>query len=74
MKTQLKFICVSKTIRGAGESQTKEYEFTAVTTGEANKSFWKWTPSGSLKFQCVNPAVDFETGKEYDLELEITQG
>lgn len=70
MATRCKFTCVSKTIRGSGDGQTTEYEFSPVTNGtDEDKSFWKWTPSGSLKFSCLNPAVNFETGKTYYLDL-----
>lgn len=70
MTTRCKFVCVSKTIRGAGENKNNEFEFAPVTNGsDENKTFWKWTPSGSLKFSCLNPAVDFETGKNYYLDI-----
>lgn len=70
MNTRCKFTCVSKTTRGAGENKTNEYEFTPVTSGsDEDKSFWRWTPSGSLKFACLNPNVDFETGKTYYVDI-----
>lgn len=70
MSTRCKFVCISKTIRGAGEQEQKSFEFTPVTGGsDENKSFWKWTPSGKLEFSCLNPDVEFEVGKEYYLDL-----
>jgi hypothetical protein len=31
-------------------------ELAAVTGGsDENKSFWKWTPSATIKMQCLNP-------------------
>ena len=32
---------------------------------------WRWTPSGSLQLDCLNPAASqyFELGKEYFLEF-----
>lgn len=70
MTTRCKFICVSKTITGAGENQTNAFVFTPVTNASPeDKSFWKWTPSGKLEFACTNPSVDFEPGKTYYLDL-----
>lgn len=68
--TRAKFKCESKTIRGAGENRTNDYEFTPVTgTSEENKGFWKWTPSGKLQMSCTNPKVDFQPGKEYFVDI-----
>jgi hypothetical protein len=42
-----------------------------TATTEENKSFWQYTPSGSIKFNCVNTnAVEqFEVGKEYYIDF-----
>lgn len=70
MKTRCKFMCISKTMRGTGESAHNSFEFAPVVDGSAeDKSFWKWTPSGKLEFQCTNPDVDFEPGKAYFLDI-----
>jgi hypothetical protein len=70
VNTRCKFQCVSKTITGAGENQTNQFVFTPVTGGsDENKSFWKWTPSGKLEFNCLNKEVDFEIGKSYYLDI-----
>lgn len=70
MSTRAKFTCQAKTIRGTGENQQNTFEFTPVTGGsDENKSFWKWTPSGSLTLGCVNPSVNFEPGKDYYLDI-----
>lgn len=70
MNARCKFVCVSKTIRGAGESQNNSFEFGPVTGGsEENKSFWKYTPNGRLEFSCTNPDVDFIPGQEYFLDI-----
>lgn len=67
-----KFVCMSKTVRGSGENLQHSFEFAPVTGGsDENKSFWKWTPSGKLEMQCLNPSVDFEVGKEYYLDLHM---
>lgn len=72
--TRCKFTCVSKTVRGSGEHKSAEFEFTPVTNGsDEDKSFWKWTPSGSLRFACLNPAVNFEPDKTYYLEITEAQ-
>jgi hypothetical protein len=36
-----------------------------------NKTFWKWTPSGRIEFQCINEAAvnQFEVGKEYYVDF-----
>jgi hypothetical protein len=67
-------VCQEKTIRGSGENQQIDFRFNPVTGGsDENKKFWKWTPSGELKFSCLNPSVDFEPGKEYYLEISEAQ-
>ncbi len=67
MKTRCKFQCVSVTTR----SDSKDLEFTAVSSGntEEDKAFHKWTPSGTLKFNCLNPQVEFQPGKAYYLDI-----
>jgi hypothetical protein len=43
-----------------------------VTNGsEENKNFFKWTPSGEVKLQCLNPEASnqFEVGKEYYVDF-----
>jgi hypothetical protein len=48
-----------------------EYEFHAVygDSSPENKMFWKYTPSGQLKFSCMTQGPLFEVGKEYYLDL-----
>ena len=70
MNVRAKFVCVSKTIRGSGENQHNDFEFTPVTGGPGeNNSFWKWTPSGKLEMRCTNPDVDFVPGKAYYIDI-----
>jgi hypothetical protein len=72
MSARCKFTCVSKTISGVGENQTNTFVFTPVLSGAGeNREFWKWTPSGKLEFACLNPAVNFEIGKDYYLDLSL---
>ncbi len=72
-----KFRCTEKTIRtstgGYGEPKpvdTEEVKFQAVS-GEENKEWSKWTPSGELRIQITNPAAlaQFEVGKDYFLDF-----
>jgi hypothetical protein len=71
--TRCKFTCTSKTITGSGENQTNSFVFSAVTSNgtDENKKFWKYTPSGQLKFDCLNKEVDFEIGKDYYLDISV---
>ena len=42
---------------------------------EENKTFWKWTPSGRIEFQCINDAAveQFEVGKEYYVDFTVVE-
>jgi hypothetical protein len=65
-----KFVCNHISENGEGENKTKDFYFSPVTGGsDENRQFWKWTPSGELKFQCLNPSVNFEKGKTYYLDI-----
>lgn len=47
-------------------------ELEAVVSGsEENKSFFRWTPSGSLKFSSINAsaAEQFVPGAEYYIDI-----
>lgn len=62
-----KFRCVSVLQHESGD---KIYAFNAAVTGEENKSWSKWTPSGRLEITITNSdAQVFETGKEYYLDF-----
>lgn len=70
MTTRCKFRCDHVTDFG----EQKDVKFSAVTTGsEENKSFWKYTPGGSLTFSCINKNVKFQPGKEYYLDITEAQ-
>lgn len=61
-----KFRCDSK------DETTGKVKFSAVVGGSPeNRSFFKWTPTGSLSFSTFNkPVLDkFQVGKEYYLDL-----
>lgn len=72
-----KFRCTSKTSRTSAGSygepkpvDTEEVTLNAVS-GEENKEWSKWTPSGELRMQITNPAAlaQFEVGKDYFLDF-----
>jgi hypothetical protein len=52
--------------------EKRTLNFTPVgDSSPENKSFWEWTPSGSLQLGCVNQEAwkRFEIGKEYYLDF-----
>ncbi len=66
MNVRCKFVCIEKIER----ADTAGFKFSPVSSGsEENKQFWKWTPSGSFEFQCLNPDVKFEVGKSYYFDI-----
>ncbi|MDO3434323.1 hypothetical protein QWJ46_16710 [Rhizobium sp. CBN3] len=68
-----KFRCLSVThFADNGPDPQAEIRFNAVYgTGEENKSWSKWTPSGELKMMVTNPSAieAFELGKSYYLDF-----
>jgi len=69
MAVRAKFICTGKTTTPENGSTIT---FSAVVNGsDENRSFFKWTPSGSLTLQTVNDAAadQLEQGKEYYIDL-----
>lgn len=68
-----KFRCLSIThFADNGTDPQAEIRFHAVYgTGEENKSWSKWTPSGELKMMVTNPSAieAFELGKSYFLDF-----
>lgn len=67
MNTRCKFHCVSVTDKG----ESKDFLFTAVSSGNSDedKKFHKYTPSGELRFNCLNPRVEFKPGLAYYLDI-----
>lgn len=64
--TRAKFVCQSVTDNG----DTKSVVLTPVTNGsDEDKSFWKWTPSGRIEMQVLNPDVKFEPKKTYYVDF-----
>lgn len=67
MTTRAKFKCITVTEHEGGN---KSASFTPVVGGsEENKTFWKYTPSGSLDLTWLNPNVEFRPGQEYYLDI-----
>lgn len=74
MTVRAKFKVSSITIHEGG---TRSIEMSAVTSGsDENKAFWRWTPAGTLKMDCLNPeaSAQFEVGKEYYLDITLAEG
>ena len=70
MPTRAKFRCIEEITKVDG----KAYTFSPVTGhSEENKQFFKFTPYGKLEMGIVNPAVQFEVGKEYYLDITIAE-
>ena len=68
--TRCKFKCNSVTDYG----QSQSIDLSPVTGGsDENKDFWKWTPAGSFKIDCVNPEVKFVPNKEYYIDISETE-
>ena len=71
MKTRAKFYCsgVEKSYNGYQKRFTYTARFHAVTgDSEENKSFWQYTPSGSVELCTIREDL-FEPGKEYYLDF-----
>ncbi len=65
--TRAKFLCTDVKDNG---SDGKAVSFLPVTSGsEENESFFRFTPSGSIQLNVVNPEVNFEQGKEYYVDF-----
>ena len=75
-KIKAKFVCVSVVDQPA--HQQKNVSFYPVVSGsEENKSFAKYTPSGSLQLVIsyeTTASEAFEEGKEYYLDIYVADG
>ncbi len=73
MTTRAKFQCNTETTKrwGKDPATSRVYDFTAVYDAESpeDQRFAKATPSGSLSITVDNPAVTFEPGKAYYLDI-----
>jgi hypothetical protein len=74
MSVRAKFRCNTETLKKWGHTEeqvTRSYEFMAVYDPAIpeDQRYAKATPSGSLTIQVDNPAVAFEPGKQYYLDI-----
>lgn len=70
-----KFVCESYHVNGPISNRTYSYRFYAVHSGsEENKTYWKYTPGGTLEFQSVNHKLPIEPGQEFYLDLTACTG
>jgi len=67
--TRAKFRC-NQVTQNAG-SDAKQYSFAPVydTSIPEDLRYSKYTPSGSLTLHVDNPAVNFELGKQYYIDI-----
>ena len=82
MTVQAKFRCTanrvpvtvrqSMSLSGAAEECRAIHFVAAYGDGEENKTWSRWTPSGSMEMWVTNPAAfeQFEEGKDYILTFE----
>lgn len=74
MPVRAKFRCQFETNKRWGQQDdqvTRSYEFSAVYDADLpeDQRFAKATPVGTLTMQVDNPAVTFEIGKQYYLDI-----
>ncbi len=71
MKTRAKFKVDRVTHYGNKENRIEEITLTAVTAGEENKQWSRWTPCGTLTMSITNKALhgQFEPDTEFYLDL-----
>ncbi len=70
MNVRAKFKCDGVTPRPDGDGG--DVSLSAVTSGSTeNESFFRWTPTASLRMGTVNQAAfqQFEAGKEYYVDI-----
>lgn len=74
-QVRAKFVCNG--VQDHPEYENKSVSFTAVTTGsEENKSFSKYTPSGTVQMSIsyeTEASNFFEVGKEYYLDFSLVE-
>ena len=78
MAIKAKFRCVEKMSRSSASPYDanpsavgSEHVVLQALTGEENKEWSKWTPSGRLEMEINNPAAveQLQVGKDYYLEI-----
>jgi len=66
--TRAKFKCVEVTQTTTGR---RVKLLTVTNDSPENKTFFKWTPSGTIDMGILNPEVDFEVGEDYFVDFTI---
>lgn len=72
VRAKFRVYSITKTKQGDDEMSTIELSPVYSDDPESeNRKFWRWTPSGSIKLGCVNPAAveAFEIGAEYYVDF-----
>lgn len=75
MTVRAKFRCIEKSQKGNNYGAPGPIEGgflrLAAVQGEENKTWTKWTPSGTLDLHITNPdaLTQFEVGKDYFLDF-----
>ena len=69
MNVRCKFKCIKVEVNGTETDPNYSAQLEAVTDGsEENKSFFRWTPAGSLRLSVCRES-QFVEGKEYFLDI-----
>jgi hypothetical protein len=71
-----KFVVTEIARNKYGQEEQQSIRMQAVTSGsEENKKFFRWTPSGKIELNTVNPEAgnQFELGKEYYIDFTIVE-
>lgn len=71
MSTRAKFHCGLSQKVGQPTQDSTRYSFTAVTQGGTpeDELYYRATPNGRLELVVDNPAVTFEPGRAYYLDI-----
>lgn len=69
--TRCKFMCVeAKEINNGGDKNVHDYKFNPIYDDSCaeNKTFWEYTPSGTLSMECT-VEQDFKVGTYYYIDI-----
>ena len=74
MSVRAKFTCESVTDYEHAEDH-KVVTLRAVTDGEGNEGWSKWTPAGELTMNITNPAAfeQFKEGRSYFIDITLAE-
>lgn len=68
-RTRAKFVCQSATTYGNTDAVSYTFQAQYDPTIEEDRRFSRATPTGKLEIYVDNPAVTFEKGRAYYLDL-----